>query len=709
MPNNAMCSSLYPFLRHVVLGFSLCVLPGAYAEPVTLNLKDADINALITTVSQITGKNFIVDPRVRGTVSIISAKPMEEEEIYQVFLSILAVHGFAAIPGNNVTKIVPAQNAKQDAIPNQSGEHYNGSDQQVTRVIPVKNVAAAQIVPIIRPLVPPEGHLAAYTPTNVLIVSDLAANVDRLVEIIESIDKASDESIEKVALKHASAQHLAKVLAGLSQGAGGAGAAQSVNLLQAQSDARVVADERSNTLLVAGSPAARARMKKLIIDLDTPLANSNTQVIYLRYAKASNILPILQGLTQPNTQGAAALSTTTNATDSTSSNGVASYIQADETTNAIIISAESTQLNNLKEIIAKLDVRRAQVLVEAVIAEVSYAKASQLGVQWVLGGDSAYGLLNFTNGGASVADIAAVASSKTPIQTAASLGLGKTPLGGIVLGDNSGSVPFGALVQAIGRDGDSNVLSTPSLVTLDNEEAEIIVGQNVPFVTGTYTTNTTGNSNSNIGNPFQTIERQDVGISLKIKPQINEGNAVKLEIAQEVSNIDSASSASVNGPTTNKRALKTNVIVEDGQVLVLGGLMDDQVRETLQKVPGLGDLPLIGNLFRSRESNKEKRNLMIFLRPVILRDQHKANASTANKYEFIQEAQLKAQQRDDSLIKDELKPRLPNLDQVQTQGSFIPATPPAPVATTPADKPPVTAPLRPKTGIDSFDNPYGRK
>lgn len=641
-----------------LLGAALCA-KGAWAEPVTLNLKDADIGALIASVSEITGRNFIVDPRVKARVSVVSSRPMEQDEIYEVFLSILSVHGFAAVPGDNVTKIIPSPNAKQEAIPTiGQGVDATGSDQVVTRIIQVKNVSAAQIVPILRPLIPPDGHLAAYSPTNVLIVSDLAGNVERIANIIARVDQASNEDIEIIGLQHASAADVVRVLTSLEQSR-----QQSPELSGGAAPPRLVADERTNSILLGGEGSARLRMRTLIAHLDTPLqAGGNTKVIYLRYARAADLLPVLQGVSQ-SLGGGGTAAPTGEGGQQTPLN-----IQADESTNALVITAEPAALAALESVVSQLDVRRAQVMVEAVIAEISTTKAAELGVQWVIDGSgdgSIVGLTNFTNSGVSAATVAQAALNGS----SSNLGnLGS--LAAIGLGDFSGSFRFGALISALKTDSDANILSTPSLVTLDNEEAEIVVGQNVPFVTGTFTTSTGGDSGVT-GNPFQTIDREDVGLTLRIKPQINEGNAVRLDIEQEVSNIVDTTNSASQGPTTNKRSIKTSVLVEDGQVLVLGGLIDDVLRESQQKVPVLGDMPVVGELFRSRRTEKEKRNLMIFLHPVIIRDSLEGTLRTNDKYSYIRQQQFLARERGVSLMPEVDTPVLPEPEIVRRQRSIM--------------------------------------
>ena len=661
-----------------------------WAAPVTLNLKDADINALVESMSVLTGKNFIVDPRVKGRVTIISAKPMDEKELYEVFLAVLGVHGFAAVPSGKVIKIVPAAGAKQESIPTVDQRQGVEPDQVVTRVIQVQNVSAAQIVPILRPLIPPQGHLAAYTPTNVLIVSDSAANVERVASIIGRIDLASNEEVEIVALRHASATEVVRVLTALEQGKARNDPAATVG-----TPPRMVADERTNSILLSGDKLSRLRLRTLIAHLDTPVdSGGNTQVIYLRYAKAKDLVTVLQGVSK-NLSSEAARNAPVPGGQSAPPGGGSSGssaslvdIQADEATNALVITAPPEVIRSIRSVIAQLDVRRAQVLVEAVIAEISAEKAAELGVQWVIDASS-NGLVGFTNfdaGTASLANLIGLAAQADSGDLTA-LSAARVPQGAqIAVGDFTGNNRFGALISALAKDADTNVLSTPVVVTLDNEEAEIVVGQNVPFVTGTYTTST-GGTDTSVGNPFQTIQRQDVGITLKVKPQINEGNAVKLEISQEVSNVVPSANSASQGPTTNKRAIKTNVLVEDGQILVLGGLIDDQLTETAQKVPLLGDVPLLGNLFRYRNTSKLKRNLMVFLHPVILRDPAQGNLYTSSKYSYIRQEQLAARDKGVYLLPDVQSPVLKPQEEVKTQGSILnteekksppPVAPPSP-------------------------------
>ena len=624
----------------------------ALANPVTLNLKDADINALIASVSEITGRNFIVDPRVQGRVTVVSSRPLPSDEIYTIFLSILAVHGYAAVPGEAATKIVPIAGAKQEQIPNLGPLPIDGDDQMVTQVLELRHVAAAQIVPLLRPLIPADGHLAAYAPGNSLIVSDRVGNVRRITELVERMDQTGSISNEVITLEHASAEEVARLLRELIPGQQAEGTLPP----------RVVADARSNSLLLSGGDRARRQLRPLIAALDTPMiAAGNTRVVYLRHARAEELLPVLQGLGQRLQADAE--------NQATGTRSAAVDIQADPTTNALVMTAQPDAMQALQQVIEQLDVRRAQVLVEAAIVEIASDRVAELGVQWFVDGrddGNVIGLTNFSSAsfnGLSLGDLArAIASGSIP----------STVPSGITaaLGDFSGSTRFAALLSALASDADTNILSTPTLVTLDNEEAEIIVGQNVPFITGTFTTPVGDGRETN--NPFQTIERQDVGLTLRIRPQINEGGSVLLGIDQEVSQVAQTAAALTlaQGPTTNKRSIRTNVLVEDSQILVLGGLIDDTLTETEQKVPGLGDIPVLGNLFRYRQTSMGKRNLMIFLHPVILRDAATGSEQTRFKYETIREAQQRAIDRAVNLLPDARPAQLPPLREPHERGSL---------------------------------------
>ena len=636
------------FKINVLMLFWLVVGLPAQAETVTLNLKDADIGALISTVAEVTDRNFIVDPRVKGKVTVISSRPMDSEEVYQVFLSILKVHGFAAVPSGAVIKIVPDVNAKQDGIPTVSDSAPGRGDQMVTRVVQVDNVAAAQLVPILRPLVPQQGHLAAYPTTNVLIISDRASNVERLLTIIRRIDQVSDSEIEVITLQPASATEVVRVLNSLSRSAPAAGKANAAVGRQV-----LVADERTNSVLLGGDRSSRLRMRAIISHLDTPLdAGGNTDVVYLRYAEATEIVDVLLGVGKIEEQEKTQQGKGTTARSTRGSFD----IQADEATNALVITAPPDIMRTLKRVISQLDIRRAQVLVEAIIAEVGEDTARDLGVQWFFGDteNGPIGVINYSNSGSPIADVA------NAVISAGSGGTVPTLLDGALVGAGkfgSNSFNYAAVLNALASDTNTNILSTPTLVTLDNEEAEIVIGENVPFVTGSFTSTGAGDSATN---PFQTIQREDVGLTLKIKPQINEGDAMRLEIEQEVSSIaDSVAGAS--DIVTNKRSIKTNVMVDDGQVVVLGGLIEETINESVQKVPLLGDIPYLGALFRSKTSDVRKTNLMVFIHPVILRDAETMNNYTNAKYNDIRVIQMEQNNDGVNMLPGKQQPVLPNI------------------------------------------------
>lgn len=642
--------------RHWLWVVCLLWVSSSFAQTVTLNLKDADINALIGTVAEVTGKNFIVDPRVKGKVTVISSRAMNADEVYQVFLSILKVHGFAVVPSGEVMKIVPDVSAKQDSIPNVSDETPGRGDEMVTRVIQVDNVAAAQLVPILRPLVPQQGHLAAYPETNVLIISDRAENVARLVDIIRRVDKVSDSEVEVIRLEHASAAEVVRILNAISrtQPAAGKGPGAGAQTL--------VADERTNSVLLGGDRADRLRLRAIISHLDTPLErDGNTKVIYLKYARAADIVETLRGVGKTQGEEAQAKTAATAIEKQLD-------IQADEATNSLVITAPPALMRSLEGVIRQLDIRRAQVLVDAIIAEVSERKVRELGVQWVVFDRSAQtspiGGTNFNNVGTNLVDIAQGVINQELVGLTPGLAFGVGKLG-------SDTLNFAAVLQALAGDGDTNILSTPSLLTLDNEEAEIIVGQNVPFVTGSFTS--TGAAAGSV-DPFQTIQREDVGITLRIKPQINEGNAMVMAVEQEVSSISSSGQAS--DIITDKRSIKTNILAEDGQVIVLGGLIEDRVRESEQKVPFLGDLPLLGYLFRAKQTNKDKVNLMVFIHPTILRDAGTADRYTSSKYNFVRGQQLDTHGAESlPLMPGEYGPQLPEMRELLELPPPFEATP----------------------------------
>jgi len=634
-------------------------------DRITLNLKDADIRALISTVSKFTGKNFIVDPRVKAKVTVVSANSMTPKEVYQVFLSVLQVHGFAAVPTDSVIKIVPEINAKQGPTPIITNDRGVPGDELVTKVIHLEHVPAAQLVPILRPLVPQQGHLAAYAPTNTLIVTDHEANIERLQKIIQGVDREDSDQVEIIQLKYASASELVRILNALNQGMGKNDPSKLV----------LAADDRTNSILMTGDSTARLKARATILHLDTPLQDGgNTSVIYLKYAKAEDLVSILTGIQQSTgTTGATGTASkvprVASAVHSGKTIAEGAIIQADPDTNALIITADPNTLLNLKAVIRQLDIRRAQVLIEAIIAEITSDLNKEVGVGAAVDGSQSssqtvpIGLSNLAGIGTILSGLAGGSSG---VGTPLSAPSGLTLAGGRTL---SNGTRYALLLHALASNSATNILSTPSIVTLDNAEAEIVVGKNLPFVTGQFT----NNSSATGTNPFQTIERKDVGLTLKVTPQVNEGDTVKLDLEQETSSVDSISETS--GPTTRKRSIKTSVLVDDGGILVLGGLIEENANDTVTKVPLLGDIPLLGKLFTSESTTKSKQNLMVFLRPSILRDYKDAAMVTNEKYDYLRQLQLdKKYDGGFGLLKDKpaVMPKFPKRSELDTQKPLEP-------------------------------------
>jgi general secretion pathway protein D len=586
---------------------------------VTLNFQGADIQAVIKTMSQMTGKNFLLDPRVKGTITIISARSVSRTAAYQIFLSALRAQGFTATPGpGGVVNVVPVGEGKQRASTN-ARIRARGGDEMVTQVFIVQHGQAAQLVPLLRPLMAPTSQLAAYAPANALIITDYAANTRRLQRIIREVDQPVSSETTIIPLKNASALDIADLLSKLETSV--ASPRPGPRQVGRQEGVTVVPDQRTNSLLVRTSnPGQLAQIRSLVAKLDTTVTpGGNTRVVYLRNANAKDLVDILRGLIDADQ--ATKKTKGTNATPST--------IQADEATNSLIISAPDAVYNNLRGVIEKLDIRRAQVFVEALITEVQIDKATELGFQWAggtpAGAGAAGGIVNFPQSNNTGLGQLAV----NPAGLANAGGLSLAYLGPkITLPDGTVVNSLGALARALQQQNVANVLSTPNLLTLDNAEAKIIVGQNVPFVTGSYAQAT---STSTI-NPFQTIERKDIGLTLKIKPQISEGGTIKMDVSEEVSSVSPTAVAGATDLVTNKRSLDTKVIVDDGHTVVLGGLIEDNNQKSRQKVPLLGSIPILGALFRYDSNKNVKTNLMIFLRPTIVRTAADSYRVTADRY-----------------------------------------------------------------------------
>ncbi|MBT8092073.1 MAG: type II secretion system secretin GspD [Gammaproteobacteria bacterium] len=622
---------------------SVTAIVWAQQTDVTLNWKDADIRKVIEAVSEVTGKNFIIDPRVTGKVTLLSATPMSPDAFYEAFLSILQVHGYVAVTSGDLIKILPDATARQFAGPiGISG--LSGPDDLATQVVQVRNVGATQLVPILRPLIPQYGHMVAHSGSNMLIISDRAANVARMVAIIRRIDQASDEDIEVVPLEHASAAEIVRIMTALTAGPRSDGAPVTTSL---------VADSRTNSVLIGGDKSERLRLRTLIAHLDTPLEDGgDTKVRYLRYADAEELATKLQQHFTSLRGGA------TGQGGAATPNDVS--VWADTQTNAIVIDAPPKTMRSLNQIVDKLDIRRAQVLVEAIIVEVIDDRKTELGTSWAVegsGSNTPIGLTNFPDFLSGVVQLGTTAASGTVTDPSGLIGEGVT----IGVGRISESgVSFAAILRAAKGDANTNIISTPSIVTTDNEEATLNVGQEVPFVTGSFS-NTGGTTGA--VNPFQTIQREQIGVKLAITPQINEGNSMVLAISQEISNIAQSAGGAVD-LITNQRVVETTVIVDDGEILVLGGLIEDQLRESDQRVPVLGRIPLLGNLFRARQTEKVKTNLMIFIRPTILRDASQTALETNSKYNMIRDV-LEGQRGDDvQLMPGTSRPTLPPLKEM---------------------------------------------
>ncbi|MEA3196295.1 MAG: ral secretion pathway protein [Gammaproteobacteria bacterium] len=662
---------------------------------ITPNYKDADLSQIIQAVSEVTGKNFIIDPRVNAKVTMLSATPMSPAAFYEAFLSVLQVYGYVAVPAGKVIKIIP--NTDQRSVPaNDLPDNVSAtSDEIVTQIITMKNVSAAQLVPILRPLIPQYGQLAAYAAGNMLIISDRASNVSRIVRIVQRMDESGDEPIEVIALHNASAADVVRIVNSINQGGQGAEGAAAA--------AKIVADDRTNSVLLTGEKSQRLKLKALIINMDTPLSTGgDTQVRYLRYADAEKIADKLKG--QATASAKAQGGPPTAGTGASPNVDASVTIWADIATNALIITAPPKIMKSLMAVIDKLDIRRAQVQVEAIIVEIDVNKSSNLGVQWLLDGGNSYGygVVNLPGSGTSIVDLAATvlgatgSTANTAIGTttpttgisSATVGTGATfALGRYNAATGKG---FAALIQALRSDGSSNIISTPSLITMNNEEAEVKVTQEIPLITGSFNSSTAAVAGTT--SPFTTIQREEVGTILKVTPHINEGNSVQLKIEQEDSSPGAklANSADIS---TNKRSIKTTVLIEDGGVIVLGGLMSDTVLESEDRVPGLGAIPLIGNLFKSRSGSRQKKNLLVFIRPKILRDAEATETTSESQYNDLRQQQRTLNKGHITLLPGQKQPVVPPMPP----GSGLPAPPPpgANAQGATPNTPPPSAPQQP--------------
>jgi general secretion pathway protein D len=638
-----MTANLIPILRSVALVSAVYCAAAAHAEePVSLNFVNAEIDSVVRAISKITGRNFVIDPRVKGSINIVSNRPLSPGLAYDILLSALRVHGFSSVEANGVTLIVPEADAKLHYSPS-AGAGKARAEQLVTEVLPLEYESAAQLLPVLRPLVSPNNSVSAYPSNNTIVVTDYAENVRKIKAIVTAVDQANTPQPEAIRLQHASVLDALPMINRL-LGDAGTSASGSPGA-EAQRRTILVPDMRTNSLFVQASSRARLeRVRQLVNMLDTPQAHGSAtggmHVVYLRNAEAVKLAQTLraiwaQEVKAPTAPGRAA------AQPGAEDGLTAGIIQADGATNSLIITAPEPTYKMLRGIIDKLDVRRAQVYVEALIVEVSAERATEFGVQWnSLSGLAAsetrvIGGTNFTTrpGGSNVLDVAG-----NPVAAGRGLNIGVVKGTITIPGIDTPIINLGALARALETDGRTNILSTPNILTLDGEEARIVVGQNVPFVTGAYAQTGTATTPT----PFQTIERMDVGLTLKVKPQITEGGAVRMAVFQEVSSVVPASTPDAAGLTTNKRSVESNVIVDDGDFIVIGGLIQDSLQITKDKVPLLGDIPLFGVLFRYDKETRVKTNLMVFLRPVVVRGGGDAHKLTSDRYDYLidQQAQL---------------------------------------------------------------------
>lgn len=686
-----------------------------YAQTWKINLRDADLTAFINEVADITGKNFAVDPRVRGNVTVISNKALNKNEVYDLFLGVLNVNGVVAIPSGNTIKLVPDSNVKSSGIPYDARSRASG-DQIVTRVLWLENTNPNDLIPALRPLMPQFAHLAAVPGTNALIVSDRANNIYQLETIIRNLDGTGQNDMEAVSLQSSQAEEMIELIESMTA----TGAAKDVR----GSRVRVIADTRTNRIIIKGDPTTRKRLRQMIETLDVPAADrlGGLKVFRLKYASAKNLAEILQGLVTGQAVNSSSNSTGTssgssslssnnslnnNNSSNTSGNNTSSAIQlntgmnaeqggissfsangvsiiADATQNSLVVKADPQLMREIESAINQLDIRRQQVLIEAAIIEVEGTDADQLGVQWALGDiSSGIGLINFDNFGTSLKNVAAGYLTGGGAGAASTVGAGTS----LVLGDyregSDGSRRlYGALIQALKESTKSNLLSTPSIVTMDNEEAYIVVGENVPFVTGSVSTGAAG-----VANPYTTIERKDVGVTLKVVPHIGEDGTVRLEVEQEVSAVN-RDRGQAQDLVTSKRAIKTSILAENGQTIVLGGLISDNTSYGRQAVPGLGAIPGLGRLFRSEGKSNQKRNLLIFIHPTIVGDKNEVSKLTQQRYSQLYSLQL-ALDADGNFAKlpeqvgDVYQQRIP-VSKTPLQNSSYQTVPTAPVPTQPA-------------------------
>ncbi len=608
-------------------------------EKLTLSFNDADIVEVIRFVAEQTDKTVIIDPRVKGKVQVFTNGEVTRDQAYALLLSILELHGFTAYENGEVVRVVPNKEVRSSPIPVMKDVPSQAGDEYITEVVTLKNVSAAKILPVLRPLVAQHAHMAAYDPSNSIVISDTYANITRVKQVIAQIDGAAVAQTEIIQLEFAPVTEAIRMLQQLLSG----DAANDTGTL------KMIADVRTNSMLLSGDQIQRTRVKDLVARIDRPQAQTgNVRVIYLEYANATEVAQTLQQLLQNLQQGGSGGAEG----GSNPTSNIRPSVEADESTNALLITAEGDTLDSLLQVVERLDIRRAQVLVEAVIAELEDVDGKDLGIQWLFASeDGGFGANSLGDGVLAGAGSIALSDDDDVIEDLAGA-IGTITGTTFGIGDFDGDKGFLALVNALNEKTNSNILSTPSVLTTDNHEAEISVGQEVPFVTGSFTS-----TEGNVNNPFQTIERQNVGITLRVTPQINEGDKIVLDIEQEVSSLTGETSAS--DVITNERSITTQVLASDGQVVVLGGLMRDNVQTFQSRVPLLGSIPVLGRLFRSNSDRVTKTNLLVFIRATVIRDDETLTGTTAEKYRYIREQQLKARRQKGLSLKKDLLPVVP--------------------------------------------------
>ncbi len=663
MKTVSLLSTCLTFFRNASMALLLVHSAGTVAQEYTVNLKDTDIQEFIKFVADVTGTTMVVDPNVKGKVRVISSKPVTQSELYDLFLSILDVQGFTAVRSGEVIRIVPSKDARSSPVPLMDEQSPVGTAEYVTQVIRLDNISAAKLIPVLRPLVPQQAHMAAYAPSNAIIISDIRSNIGRIVDIIERMDRSAIQTTEVIRLKYGVAEDVVSMLNTLEKSRQGEGA-------EADKEVVLVADKRTNSVVVTADELSVDRIRKLVSYLDTPLEQSgNVRVVYLEYADAKEVAEVLTRVMQN-------ISRLEDGGSNKRSNNSNSTIEADEGTNSLIITADTDEMAALEAVIARLDIRRAQVLIEAIIVEMEITEGKELGLQWLFSNDSGLYGSNISTSSAQQARNRAIASAIVPEDGSENIGTREvagslaqipgTTLGWGVVDKN---LTMTVILNALETQGNANILSTPSLLTLDNEEAFITVGQQVPFVTGSYTNTGVGNGAQN---PFQTIQRQSVGITLKVTPQVNEGDSVVLDITQEVSSI-SAQILAASDVITNERKIETKVLANDSDIVVLGGLVKDDVQDSTQGVPLLSDIPLLGRLFRSDVVTVTKSNLLVFIRPTIIRDDEDLAGATAEKYRFIREQQVERRERGLMFLDDGNLPVLPTWQEQIQQLPEVPS------------------------------------